>query len=277
MAPEVHPTAAGAASPAPSAVAVGGSARPVPGPTSDPSARPTATITVHGDLVDFLSAERATVEALLAESTTVKDTIESVGVPHVEVGLVRVDGDAVDPGRRLFGGERVEVHPRAGPWPDPVRFALDGHLGTLTRRLRLLGFDTWYRTDIDDADLVAEAVADHRIVLTRDIGLLKRGALTSGAWVRATDPDEQLLEVVDRFALGGRLRPYTRCLRCNGDLRPATAAEAAAAPEGARREHDRFQICADCARLYWRGTHTAGLDAVIARVRDHLGPDAGPG
>jgi uncharacterized protein with PIN domain len=239
--------------------------------------RPTATIAFHGDLADFLGARGAVIEAALAESTTVKDTVESAGVPHVEVGLVRVAGDAVALGHRLVGGERVEVHPRPRRWPDPVRFALDGHLGTLARRLRLLGFDTWYETDIDDADLVAHAVADTRTVLTRDIGLLKRGALTDGAWVRATDPDEQLLEVVDRFALGGRLRPYSRCLRCNGRLRAATADEAAAAPEGARREHDRFHICADCARLYWRGTHTAGLDAVIARVRDHLGSDAGTG
>lgn len=239
--------------------------------------RPTATIAFGGDLADFLGARGPIVQAVLAESTTVKDTIESVGVPHVEVGVVRVDGESVALGHRLFGGEQVEVNPRAGRWPDPVRFALDGHLGTLARRLRLLGVDTWYRADVDDADLVARAVADHRIVLTRDIGLLKRGALTDGAWVRATDPDEQLLEVVDRFALGGRLQPYSRCVRCNGPLRPATTEEAAAAPEGARHQHDRFTVCADCARLYWRGGHTAGLDAVLTRVRDHLGPEAGPG
>jgi len=237
----------------------------------------TAMINFHGDLADFLGDRGPTGEAALPEATTVKDTIESLGVPHVEVGLVLVDDEVADLGHRLFGGEQVDVHPRAEPWPDPVRFALDGHLGTLARRLRLLGFDTWYRSDVDDADLVEQAVATDRIVLTRDVGLLKRAALTQGAWVRATGPDEQVLQVVDRFALGDRLAPYTRCLRCNGRLRPATTEEAAAAPEGARREHDRFQICADCGRLYWRGTHTLGLDALVARIRDHVGPDGGIG
>lgn len=230
----------------------------------------TATFCFHGDLADLLGGRGPTVEAALAEGTTVKDAVEARGVPHVEVGLVQVDGEGVGFGHRLVGGERVEVHPRSAPAPGPVRFALDGHLGTLARRLRLLGIDTWYRAEVDDAELADLAVATDRIVLTRDVGLLKRGTLTRGAWIRATDPDEQLLEVVDRFALGEHLAPYARCLRCNGRLRAATAEESAAAPEGARRAHDRFQACADCAQLYWRGTHTAALDALIARVRAHL-------
>ena len=244
-------------------------------------ARPTAICRFYGDLVDFLAAG-GQVRAGLAEATTVKDTIEARGVPHVEVGLVLVDGRPSGFDRRLRGGERLAVYPRFAPGglvpdgaiepvgPGPARFALDGHLGTLARRLRLLGIDTWYRNHVDDPDLVDLAVAEDRTVLTRDVDLLKRRVLTRGAWIRSTDPDRQVLEVVDRFSLDDHLAPYARCLRCNGPLRDATEAEGATAPAGARRTGDRFTTCADCGHLYWRGGHTVALDAVVARVQAHI-------
>lgn len=231
-----------------------------------------ATFRFHGDLADLRRSRPVEIESPLAEATTVMDSVEALGVPHVEVGTVRVDGRVAEPGRRLHGGEVVDVHPRDDPLAGgPARFALDGHLGTLARRLRLLGIDTWYRTEVDDAELADLAATEDRVLLTRDVGLLKRGVLTRGAWIRATDPDEQVLEVVDRFGLGPHLAPYSRCLRCNGTIREATAAEAAAAPPGARREHARFRVCVACGRLYWRGGHTGGLDAVVDRVRRHAG------
>lgn len=244
----------------------------------------TATFRFYADLNDFLRPDRRGVATphRLSTPTTVKDATESQGVPHVEVGAVLVDGEATTWDRRLHGGERVAVYPRfcslepdeatAPRLPDPRRFVLDVHLGTLARRLRLLGFDTWYRAHADDDELAAVSAVDGRILLTRDIGLLKRSVVVHGAWVRATDPDDQVLEVVDRCCLGSRLAPFTRCLRCNGLLGPADPDRVAATvPAGARREHDTFRSCRDCHQVYWRGTHATALEAVVDRVRRHVG------
>jgi uncharacterized protein with PIN domain len=240
---------------------------------------PTATFRFYGDLCDLPAVDHPTLTARLSRGATVKDAVEARGVPHVEVGLVLVAGEPVGLDHHLAGGERVAVYPRpsdpawrpdgaVGPaGPAPARFALDGHLGTLARRLRLLGLDTWYRHDVDDAELAGVAAAEDRVVLTRDVGLLKRSVLCWGAWVRSTDPEDQTAEVVGRFDLGGRLAPYTRCPRCNGHLRPATEDEAAAAPAGTRRPGQGFEACEDCGHLYWQGSHTRDLDRLVARAR----------
>lgn len=243
----------------------------------------TATFRFHAELNDFLPSARrgvATVHAL-PRPTTVKDATECQGVPHVEVGAVLVDDLPSSLDRPLHGDERVDVFPRFSPWlhdvptvprlPDPRRFVLDVHLGTLARRLRLLGFDTWYRTHADDDVLAVVSADEHRILLTRDIGLLKRSVVVHGAWVRATDPAAQLLEVVDRFDLGTRLAPYSRCIRCNGALRPATATEVEQkVPPRARAAQDVFHLCDTCGQAYWRGTHTIALDDVVQEVRRHV-------
>ena len=247
------------------------------------SAPMTATFRFHAELNDFLPAARrgiATVHALPLP-TTVKDATESQGVPHVEVGAVLVDDLPSSLDRPLHGDERVDVFPRFSPrlhdlptvprLPDPRRFVLDVHLGTLARRLRLLGFDTWYRTQADDEELAVVSAGQRRVLLTRDIGLLKRSMVVHGAWVRATDPAVQTLEVVDRFDLGTRLAPYSRCIRCNGVLRPAADAEVEQhVPPRARADHDVFHLCDSCGQAYWRGSHTNALDDVIDQIRRHV-------
>ena len=150
---------------------------------------------------------------------SVKDAIEAIGVPHTEVDLVLVDGKSVDFTRRLAGGERVAVYPvferldispvtrlRARPLR-VTRFVLDVHLGKLARYLRLLGFDTCYRNDYDDDAIIGLARGESRIILTRDKGLLKHGAVTHGYWVRATVPRQQLAEIVRVFDLGRQRTP----------------------------------------------------------------------
>lgn len=243
----------------------------------------TATFRFHADLNDFLPAARrglATVHALPVP-TTVKDAIEAQGVPHVELGAVLVDDLPSSLERPLHGDERVEVFARFSPsahevptlprLPEPRRFVLDVHLGTLARRLRLLGFDTWYRSHADDEELAVMSAAERRILLTRDIGLLKRSMVVHGAWVRATDPSAQILEVVDRFELGPRLAPYSRCIRCNGSLRPAADTEVEQkVPPRARAAHDTFHLCGTCGQAYWHGTHTTALDDVVDQIRRHV-------
>ncbi len=180
--------------------------------------------------------------------------IESAGVPHTEVGEVRLDG------------ERIDVHPHAIPVPfTDACFVLDGHLGRLAAYLRMLGFDCWYRREADDVELAGVASAEQRVLLTRDVGLLKRREVTRGYCVRHDLPREQLREVVRRFALSGRIQPFVRCMACNGQLRPVDKAEVAdVVPPYVLATKDVFSRCASCGKVYWRGSHHYVMSGWIA-------------
>ena len=189
--------------------------------------------------------------------------VESLGVPLTEVGELRAGGVRVAPGRRLAPGDVVDVLPVRRPQRLPdERFLLDVHLGALARRMRLVGVDTAYRTAAADAELVAQAAAERRVLLTRDRGLLRRRALPVGAYVRGDHADEQLADVVERFSPA--LRPWTRCPACNGMLAPVPLAEVEDRLEpGTRRTYTEFSRCPDCGRVYWRGAHSTRLTALV--------------
>lgn len=223
----------------------------------------------YAELNDFLPPEergRTLLYAFQGEPA-VKEAIEALGVPHVEVELIVVNGESVDFGYRLRDGDRVAVYPvfeslDISPIlkvrPEPLRriaFAADAHLGKLARLLRLLGFDTVHSPAISDAELVALA-REGRILLTRDRELLKHGAVTHGYWVRSTVPLEQAREVVRRFDLGGRIAPFTRCLGCNGVLRLLPPEEGRRrAPPKVAAWCTAYLECPSCGRLFWPGTH----------------------
>lgn len=210
--------------------------------------------------------ERVVREAAATE--TVAHLLQIVGVPVTEVGEASVDGRPV--GREalrethLGDAAVVAVAARPRPQPNSGRFLLDVHLGTLTRRMRLLGLDVAYEPEADDADLAAQSGADERELLTRDRGLLFRRAVFDGALIRSDDVEEQLDEVLGRFA--PRLAPWTRCLRCGDLLAEVPAAEVAERVEpGTRRSYDVFSRCIRCGQVYWRGAHSERLEALVRR------------
>lgn len=233
----------------------------------------------YEELNDFLSPERRrrSFVHVFDGTPAVKDRIEALGVPHTEVDLVLVDGISVGFGHRLRGGERIAVYPmfecfeltgvtrlRPRPLREP-RFVLDVHLGRLAAYLRLLGFDSLYRNDYRDDELLAISRAGHRTVLTRDTGLLKRAALTHGAFLHETDPRRQLREVLDRFQLQARIAPFSRCARCNGRIErlPAAAVPASLPIAGTSRELSR---CSACGQVYWPGSHQTRLRRRLAEA-----------
>ena len=192
--------------------------------------------------------------------------VESLGVPLTEVGALVVDGREVPVSHVPAAGESVTVRTVARPQRvpgAPLRFLLDVHLGTLARRLRLLGVDTAYEsTDIGDPALAARSAAEQRVMLSRDRGLLRRRELWAGAFVYSTRPEEQLRDVLDRFQPG--LRPWTRCTACNGLLREATKDEVAdQLKHGTHATYDVFAQCGECGRAYWRGAHHEQLEAIV--------------
>ena len=211
---------------------------------------------------------------------SVKDMIESLGVPHTEVDLILANGVSVDFSYLVRPGDRIAVYPVFESFdiagltrlrPEPLRrprFVLDTHLGKLARYLRLLGFDALYSNAYSDAELAAiSAEGEKRILLTRDHGLLKRASVTHGCFVRATVPERQAVEVLRRFDLGRRAVPFSRCLQCNGKLRRAAPAEIAdRVPPGVARDFHVFSACDDCGRVYWAGSHYDRLRRIVEQL-----------
>jgi len=240
-----------------------------------------ATFRFYAELNDFLPEERRQREFTyeFLGSPAVKDAIEALGVPHVEVDLILVNGRSVPFSYRLQPGDRVAVYPMfesldISPLtrlrPRPLRrpaFVADVHLRKLARLLRLLGFDVVFRDDADDPELVELSVREGRILLTRDRQLLKHGALTHGYFVRSERPVEQVREVIRRFDLAGQVRPFTRCLECGGPLeRVAKEQVLDRIPPRTAAWLDEYVLCQGCGKLYWRGTHYGRLERLVAEV-----------
>jgi uncharacterized protein with PIN domain len=237
-----------------------------------------AAFRFYAELNDFLPPARRFTEFThrFLDTATVKDFIESFGVPHTEVDLVLVNGASVDFAYRVRDGDRVSVYPvfeafdigpvskvRPEPLRDP-RFVLDTHLGRLAAFLRMLGFDVLYRNHCADEELAAISRDQHRILLTRDVGLLKRGAVTHGCFVRATDPRGQMREIVCRFDLARLVHPFTRCMRCNTPLEEVSKAEVLAElPPRTAEAHDEFRRCPACHRIYWKGAHYRRMQQLL--------------
>ena len=230
----------------------------------------------YEELNDFLPRDRRkrTFAYSVTGTPSVKDAIEALGVPHAEVDLILIDGRSVGFTERLTGGERVAVYPvferlditplyHLRPAPLRVtRFLVDTHLGKLARFLRMLGFDAHLA---DDSDPLAErARREERIILTRNRAVLKRGEVTHGHWVRSTDPEEQLREVVEAMDLSGQFQPFTRCLVCNEKLLPIEENLAAGRIPADVREHfDSLTECPGCRRIYWPGSHHTRMRELI--------------
>ncbi|MGQ9634777.1 MAG: Mut7-C RNAse domain-containing protein [Bryobacteraceae bacterium] len=238
----------------------------------------------YAELNDFLPPDKRQVEfpCEFRGRQSVKHLIESLGVPHTEVDLILMNGEPCGFSRIVQDGDRVSVYPvfealdvkavsrvRSKPLRR-TRFVADAHLGRLAAYLRMLGFDTLYRNDFTDAELTDVAAAERRILLTRDLGLLKHKSVTHGYFVRETAPRRQLLEVLRRFDLAGSVAPFSRCLRCNGALLRISRQRAAGVPEKSRRYASRFMRCQGCGKLYWDGSHYRRMRGFVERLLSEL-------
>lgn len=243
------------------------------------------TVRLHfrGDLYVFLGSKAgdAVVERRLAEKTSIKDVIESCGVPHPEVDLILVNEQTVDFDHTLTNDTKVEVFPVWNRSPISTekrlqtiglsRFVSDGHLGSLTRNLRLLGFDVAYRQNADDRQLLEVMVRENRALLTRDRRLLMHAIVQHGYWPRTQNADEQTIEVVRRFDLSELIAPFTRCLRCNAPLEAVAKADIIDKLEPLTKiYYDQFRRCPDCKQIYWSGSHFPKLQRRVEEIRSRV-------
>jgi uncharacterized protein with PIN domain len=247
-----------------------------------------ARLTFHGDLNFFLRPKSSrSVERVLSERTSIKDVIESCGVPHPEVDLILIDGEPADFSRVLENDAAVEVYPmtayRRTCFPenrlqarDIQKFIADGHLGKLVRDLRLLGLDVAYHPNAEDQQLVTMATEQSRALLTRDRRLLMYAGVRHGYYLRSQTPLDQTLEVLRRFDLGSALAPFTRCLRCNASLESTEKEQVLEQLEPLTRiYYDQFRRCRGCGQVYWSGSHFEKLRARINIIRSRLFQQAG--
>jgi uncharacterized protein with PIN domain len=220
-------------------------------------------IRVHGELNGFLSPVRrgVTFEHTAGGTDTLKHVLESLGIPHTEIGRVAMDGRPAEFSATPADRALVDVWPHDPPVCLPaLRFVLDGHLGRLAAYLRMLGFDCWYDRYADDVLLAQVSSREDRTLLTRDVGLLKRREVEHGCFIRSHKPHDQLREVSFRYGLAAHIAPFTRCMSCNGVLdRVEKALVEHLLPPHTRETKDEFSRCRECGRIYWKGSHHARM------------------
>jgi len=257
-----------------------------PSPLGDRSATSqpfTVSLTFFGDLIFFLkrSGTAPTIQRVLKERTSVKDVIEACGVPHPEIDFIIIDSEAAHFSRVLQNNTVIELYPVGFAYAsfssrplqrrNITRFVADGHLGKLTRNLRLLGFDVISPTPSEDQQLLELMQQENRALLTRDRRLLMHAVVRDGFCPRSPYPDAQTLEVVRRFQLSNSISPFSRCLRCNGPLQGVEKADVMKDLEPLTRiYYERFRRCKECGKIYWRGSHFDKLSARIEGFRAQL-------
>lgn len=244
------------------------------------------TLRFYEELNDFLPQEKRKIAFVFQfkQAGSVKDVIESLGVPHTEIDLILANGKSVDFQYMVQGGDQISVYPmfelldisplvRLRPKPlRESRFVLDTHLGRLSAYLRMLGFDSLYRNDYDDPTLANISAQEDRILLTCDRQLLMRKQVTHGYYVRARQPREQLLEVLTHFDLFNALKPFTRCLHCNAGIHPVAKQNIQQQLQPRTKKHyNQFWQCENCKKIYWQGSHYLRMKQMI----DELGRLAG--
>jgi len=242
-----------------------------------------ATFRFYEELNDFLPKDNRKVAFVhtFSGNPSIKDQIEAIGVPHVEVDLILVNGESVDFSYILQDKGYVSVYPvfeTFGIAPvshlraKPLRvaaFILDVHLGKLAKYLRMLGFDTLYRNDNDDPEIIRISLSEHRIILTRDIGLLKVKTVSHAYFVRSQHPKGQLTEVLKHFDLYQAIDPFNRCIKCNGQLEPVDKKGIIHRLEPLTIKYfNEFYRCTDCQSIFWEGSHFDRMQSFIRKIQD---------
>lgn len=247
----------------------------------------TAIFIFHAYLGQLLKKELRGVSTFLHRidrRASIKDVIESLGVPHPVIGSLTVNGREVGFDYILLDNDTVEASPLTPPLnpfiptilrPEPLEklaFIVDVNAGRLALYLRMLGFDTIYGNDFRNGRIAEIAQSMNRILLTRDAALLKRKIIMHGYLLREQQPKRQLVEIVRLYDLSSRINPLSRCIPCNGLLIPTGKESIMNRLEPLTKKHyHSFDICGECGKIYWPGSHQgkiyAFIDDILASVR----------
>jgi len=235
----------------------------------------------YEELNDFLPEEKRKKRFVhqVIDRTSVKDLVESLGVPHTEIDLILVNGKSVNFKYILNDTDDISVYPVFESFditevqhlrPKPLRkpkFVADVHLGRLTRYLRMIGIDVLYKNNFNDDEIVEISLNKKRAILTKDRGILKRNEVTHGYWVRNIEVEEQVKEVLKRFDLQKEIKEFSRCIECNEPLKSIKKETIIdqLPPKVANSQND-FYRCPGCNKIYWKGTHYQKMLTFIRRL-----------
>jgi len=155
------------------------------------------------------------------------------------------------------------------------KFIVDHNVGKLTKWLRIMGYDTRFFNGTDDADLVAMALAEGRVILTRDTQIMKRGVVTSGRLkailIQSDEPEQQMRQVIDMLNLDCQFRPFALCLECNQPLQERSKQQVKdLVPTYVFQTQSQYMECPACHRIYWRGTHWQAMTKRLQKFRGGL-------
>jgi len=241
------------------------------------------TLVFHEDLLYFLRKPPKNTKQRLARvferTASVKDLIESQGVPHTEVGRIELEGKEKSFGYIPNHGETMHVYPLTPPVdvtkpsllrPNPateVSFVVDVNVGRLAKLLRLLGFDTLYDPSWQDKELANLASKYNKILLTKDRELLMRKSINWGKLIRSISPWDQLAEVIFFYGLSEQIKLFTRCTNCNQVLEPVPKEEVLDQLEPLTRlMYNQFTRCPGCGKVFWRGSHHKRIEEKLRSI-----------
>jgi uncharacterized protein len=224
----------------------------------------------YEELNDFLPEKRKKTifDFEFEGNPSVKDVIESFGVPHTEIDLIVANGLSVGFDYNLRNDDFISVYPvfenldisvlthlRENPLRNP-KFIADVQLGRLARYLRMLGFDTLYDNKYTTKEIIKISEKDKRTILTRSIFLLKNSRVTRGYWIRSHDPHVQVVQVIHFSDLSSMIKPFHRCSECNGllELVSKESIEEKLLPN-TKKYFNEFRKCSSCDKIYWKGSH----------------------
>ncbi len=240
----------------------------------------TLILKFHKELNDFLPSRKRNrfYKVFAGSHQSMKDIIEAESVPHAEVDVILRNKKPAFFTSHPLPGDRVEIFPRHTLVSDikthlqPAelkhpKFLVDENLGKLVKRMRMIGINTAYFKGGSDKELVTQALHERRIILTRDVGILKRASVKRGYWLRNDNPDRQLTEILKRYQLVKHVRPFHRCMVCNGIIKK-TGRKIAAREVPPRTLHYflEFFRCSSCGKIYWKGSHYENMTEKILRL-----------
>lgn len=246
-------------------------------PNSEQKSEKGIHLHLHGDLVNFLKPNLRFLDLAieLKGTPTIKHLVESLRIPHTEIGSVRVNGKWEELNFIPAIGAVIDVFPMSGiseknepavPTDLCKHFLLDNHLGKLAVYLRILGQDVDYRNDYQDAQLVEIAFQESKTLLTRDRGLLMHKKIEDGLLIRSMNPGEQLVEVYQRY--GFQIHLLSRCLRCNSSLQVVDKAVILDRLQPLTRKYfNEFRLCPNCDQIFWKGSHYLNM---LAMMKDYF-------
>jgi len=155
-----------------------------------------------------------------------------------------------------------------------TKFIVDNNVGKLAKWLRMMGYDTLFFNGSNDAHMIATALADERVVLTRDTRVMKRRLITSGqlkaVLIKSDEPERQMRQVMERLNLDCQFRPFALCLECNQPLVERSKEEVKErVPPYVFRTQGQYVECPACHRIYWRGTHWQAMTKKLKRFANN--------